>query len=209
MFAEVSEIMHSITTRITVRGVGVEFPIVTALGKVLRFVPNRTIQDIFCPNDVLYEHGRKYLDSIKASETSSNIFSNIAAEAETGEKLSTDDVHLEASGLIVAGTDTTSTTLTYLVWAVLSQPKLQHELETEVAALNEDYGDLDLERLPLLNAVIEETLRLYGAAPAGLPRAVPPGGVTIDEKFIPAGTTVTTQAYTFHRDPALFPRPLE
>ena len=75
--------------------------------------------------------------------------------------------------------------------------------------MDEDYGDTDLEKLPLLNAVIEETLRLYGAAPAGLPRAVPPGGVTIDEQFIPAGTTVTTQAYTFHRDPALFPRPLE
>jgi cytochrome P450 len=209
MFAEVSEIMHSITTRITVRGVGVEFPIVTALGKVLRFVPNRTIQDIFCPNDVLYEHGRKYLDSIKASETSSNIFSNIAAEAEAGEKLSMDDVHLEASGLIVAGTDTTSTTLTYLVWAVLSQPKLQKALEAEVAALDKDYGDTDLEKLPMLNAVIEETLRLYGAAPSGLPRSVPPGGVTINEQFIPAGSTVTTQAYTFHRDPALFPRPLE
>ena len=209
MFLQVSEIMRTITTRITVRGVGVELPIIMALGKVLRYVPIPAIQSIFCPNDVLYEHGRKYLDSIKASETSSNIFSNIAAEAEAGEKLSMDDVHLEASGLIVAGTDTTSTTLTYLVWAVLSQSALQRELETEVAGLSEDYGDTDLEKLPLLNAVIEETLRLYGAAPAGLPRSVPPGGVTIDDQVIPAGTTVTTQAYTYHRDPALFPRPLE
>ena len=201
--------MHVITTRITVRGVGVEFPIITVLGKVLRFVPIHAIQNIFCPNDVLHEHGRKYLDSIKASETSSNVFSNIAAEAEAGEKLSMDDVHREASGLIVAGTDTTSTTLTYLVWAVLSQPKLQQELEAEVATLDENYGDSDLEKLSLLNAVIEEALRLYSAAPAGLPRSVPPGGVTIDERFIPAGTTVTTQAYTFHRDPNLFPRPSE
>lgn len=201
--------MHAITTRGTVRGIGVEFPIITLLGKVLRFVPIRTIQTIFRPNDVLQEHGRRYLDSIKASETSSNIFSNIAVEAEAGEKLSMDDVHREASGLIVAGTDTTSTTLTYLVWAVLSQPKLQQELEAEVATLNEDYGDTDIDKLPLLNAVIEEALRLYSAAPSGLPRSVPPGGVTIDEQFVPAGTTVTTQAYSFHRDPALFPRPLE
>jgi cytochrome P450 len=201
--------MHTITTRIAVRGISVELPMVLALGEVLQYVPIPAIKSIFCPNDVLYEHGRKYLDSIKASETSSNIFSNIAAEAEAGEKLSMDDVHLEASGLIIAGTDTTSTTLTYLVWAVLSQPTLQRELETEVAALSEDYGDGDLEKLPLLNAVIEETLRLYGAAPSGLPRSVPPGGVTIDDQVIPAGTTVTTQAYTYHRDPALFPRPLE
>jgi cytochrome P450 len=201
--------MQAITTRITVRGVGVELPIITTLGKVLKFVPIPTLQDIFRPNDVLFDHGRKYLDSIKASETSSNIFSNIAAEAELGDKLSMKDVHLEASGLIIAGTDTTSVTLTYLVWAVLSQPTLQAELEHEVAALADDYGDTDLEKLPLLNAVIEETLRLYGAAPAGLPRSVPPGGVTIDGQVIPAGTTVTTQAYTYHRDPELFPRPLE
>lgn len=201
--------MRVISTRFVVRGVGVEFPIITTLGKVLKYVPITAIQDIFCPNDVLHEHGRKYLQSIKASETSSNIFSNIAAEAEQGEKLCIDDVHLEASGLIVAGTDTTAVTLTYLVWAVLSQPVLQRELEEEVATLDHDYGDTDLEKLPLLNAVIEESLRLYGAAPAGLPRSVPPGGVTINEQVIPAGTTVTTQAYSYHRDPNLFPRPLE
>jgi cytochrome P450 len=201
--------MRTITTRMVVRGIGVELPIITTLGKVLKFVPIPVIQDIFRPNDVLYDHATKYLDSIKASETSSNIFSNIAAEAELGETLSMQDVHLEAAGLIIAGTDTTSVTLTYLVWAVLSQPKLQAELEDEVAALRDDYGDADLEKLPLLNAVIEETLRLYGAAPSGLPRSVPPGGVTIDGQIIPAGTTVTTQAYTYHRDPKLFPRPLE
>lgn len=201
--------MRTITSRISVRGIGVELPFVTAVGKVLKYIPITTIQDFFGPNDVLYEYGRKYLDSIKASETSSNIFSNIAAEAEVGEKLSMDDVHLEASGLIIAGTDTTAVTLTYLVWAVLSQPTLQKELEQEVAALKDDFGEMDVEKLPLLNAVIEETLRLYGAAPAGLPRSVPPGGVIIDDQVIPAGTTVTTQAYTYHRDPALFPRPLE
>lgn len=206
---QVSDIMRTITSRISVRGIGVELPVVTAVGKVLKHIPITTIQDFFGPNDVLYEYGRKYLDSIKASETSSNIFSNIAAEGEAGEKLSMDDVHLEASGLIIAGTDTTAVTLTYLVWAVLSQPALQKELEQEVAALSDDFGETDVEKLPLLNAVIEETLRLYGAAPAGLPRSVPPGGVTIDNQVIPAGTTVTTQAYTYHRDPALFPRPLE
>lgn len=201
--------MRTIQNRTVVRGVGVELPIVTTLGKLFKHIPIPIVQDFFGPNDVLFEHGRKYLDSIKASETSSNIFSNIAAEGELGEKLSMEDVHLEASGLMFAGTDTTATTLTYLVWAVLSHPELQRNLEQEVATLNGDYGDADLEKLPLLNAVIEETLRLYGAAPAGLPRAVPPGGVTIDEQVIPAGTTVTTQAYTFHRDPVLFPEPLK
>lgn len=201
--------MRIVTTRIKVRGIGVEFPIIMEIGKVLKFLPIKAMRDIFRPNDVLFDHGNKYLASIEASETSSNIFSNIAAEAELGEKLSKDDVHLEASGLIIAGTDTTSVTLTYIVYAVLSRPDLQDNLEKEVATLPETYGYTDVEKLPLLNAVIEETLRLYGAAPAGLPRSAPPGGTSIDDNFIPAGTTVTTQAYTYHRDPELFPRPNE
>lgn len=196
-------------TRIKVLGIGVELPMVNIIGSVLQCIPIKALQDMFRPNDVLYEYGNKYLDSVKASETSSNIFSNIAAEAEKGDKLSMEDVHLEASGLIIAGTDTTAVTLTYLVWAVLSRPTLQQDLEQEVAELPDDYGDADMENLPLLNAVIEETLRLYGAAPAGLPRAVPPGGITIGGQYIPAGTTVVTQAYTYHRDPNLFPNPLE
>jgi cytochrome P450 len=170
--------MQMITTRQVVSGIGVELPFIMTLGQILTFIPIPAIKDIFGQNDVLAEHGRRHLESIKASETSSNIFSNVAAEGEIGEKLSIEDVLLEASDLIIAGTD-------------------------------EDYGDPDLEKLPLLNAVVEETLRLYGAAPAGLPRSVPSGGVTIVDQVIPAGTTVTTQAYTYHRDPALFPRPLE
>lgn len=201
--------MRIVTTRIKVRGISVEFPLIMTIGKILKYFPIQAMRDTFRPNDVLYDHGNKYLASIEASETSSNIFSNIAAEAKQTEKLAMEDVHLEASGLIVAGTDTTSNTLTYLVWAVLSRPALQKQLEDEVATLPETYGHAEVENLPLLNAVIEETLRLYGAAPAGLPRGVPPGGVSIDDQFIPAGTTVTTQAYTYHRDPELFPRPNE
>ena len=130
------------------------------------------------------------------------------AEAEKGERLDNEDVAIEASNLIVAGSDTTSITLTYLVWAVLSRPGLRVQLEQEVQQLPEDYHDADVEQLELLTAVIEETLRLYGAAPGGLPRVVPSEGVMINGVYIPAGITATTQSYTFHRNATLFPDPL-
>ncbi|KAM0717277.1 hypothetical protein Q7P37_007129 [Cladosporium fusiforme] len=206
----VSDTMRIITRSMIARGVGVELPWIVSLGKALRTVlPIQSIQEMFRPTDILYELASNYLQSVKASSTSSNIFSNIAAEGEKGEKLEMEDVQLESSGMIVAATDTTAVTLTYLTWAVLSLPELQKALEFEVAALPEEYGDTDLEKLPLLNAVIAETLRLYGAAPTGMPRAVPPGGAHLNDHFVPAGTTVVTQAYTYHRDPKLFPEPNE
>lgn len=76
-----------------------------------------------------------------------------------------------------------------------------------MAALPEDFTETDLEALPLLNAVIEEALRLYGAAPGSLPRVVPRGGAALGGYFIPEGTTVCTQAFTLHRDSNLFPNP--
>jgi len=81
---------------------------------------------------------------------------------------------------------------------------LRRELENEVRGLKPDFADADLEALALLNAVIEETLRLYGAAPASLPRQTPASGATLCGYFVPGGTTVDTQAYTIHRDASLF-----
>ncbi len=58
-----------------------------------------------------------------------------------------------------------------------------------------------------MNKVIDETLRLYSAAPGSLPRIVPAGGAILGGYHIPGGTTVSTQAYTFHRNPKIFPNP--
>lgn len=70
---------------------------------------------------------------------------------------------------------------------MLSNPALQKDLEAEVAALDEPFKEEEeqVENLPTLNAVIKVTLRLYGAAPAALPRMTPPEGFTFGKYFIP------------------------
>ncbi|KAK2060087.1 cytochrome P450 [Colletotrichum caudatum] len=129
-------------------------------------------------------------------------------EVDETSDLTEDHIKAEAGALIVAGPDTTSVTLTHLVWAALKKPDLQARLEEELAGVDDESNDATLERLPLLNAVIDETLRLYGAAPGSLPRSVPPGGATLGGHSIPEGTVVETQAYTLHRNPNVFPNPL-
>lgn len=113
-------------------------------------------------------------------------------------------VRTEAGNLIVAGSDTTAVTLTYLIWAVLKQPQLQASLELEVSDLSPDLTSEELKNAPLLNSVLEETLRLYGAAPGALPRVVPEKGLSVCGYFIPSGIVVSTQAYTLHRDSTIF-----
>ncbi|KAK2468887.1 hypothetical protein H9L39_19479 [Fusarium oxysporum f. sp. albedinis] len=139
---------------------------------------------------------------------SANVFSKIVAENEKdSEQLSDYEVALEAGAFIVIGTGTTAVTLSYLVYAVLSDPRIQARLETEVGMLEPGYTDAQVAALPYLSAVIEETLRKYSAAPGALPRTVPKGGATLAGHFIPEGTTVSTQAYTFHQNGDFYPNP--
>jgi cytochrome P450 len=167
---------------------------------------------MFNANDYIWSQAALAVDTARKPSTtaSSNIFRNVIADSEKeNTTLTDDDVRMEAINIIIAGTDTTGTTLTYLTWAVLQRPELQAALEAEVAALSPDFTDAELVELPLLNSIIQETLRLYGAAPSSLPRVVPKGGFELAGQYIPHGTTVCTQAYTLHRDETIWRDPLE
>ncbi|KAH7016446.1 cytochrome protein [Microdochium trichocladiopsis] len=129
------------------------------------------------------------------------------ANDENGETLTAKELVDDAGIFIIAGSDTSSTTLTFLVWAVCRHPEIQKALVEEVAALPEGYTQQDLKDLKFLNLVIQETLRLYAAAPSALPRVVPPSGAEIDGYWLPGGGVVNTTTYALHRDEKVFPDP--
>jgi cytochrome P450 len=177
---------------------------------IATLIPAQSVQNILRAGDIAFEYGGKAVRNMQdQSGSSRNLFSQMLAEAENekNETLSEDSVRLEAGNLIVAGSDTTAVTLTYLVWMVLKDPKLQKQLEEEVAGLSSDLRAEELTDAPLLNSVIDETLRLYGAAPGSLPRTVPSQGAMLCGHTLPAGTIVSTQAFTLHRDSNIFPNP--
>jgi cytochrome P450 len=117
------------------------------------------------------------------------------------------EIMLEAGGYITAGSDTTAISLTYLIWAVCGHPEVQKRLVAEVGTLPDDFDDSHARALPYLSQVIDETLRMYSAVPGALPRAVPPSGAVLAGYHFPGGVTVSSQAYTLHRDPVVFSDP--
>ncbi|PHH62836.1 hypothetical protein CDD81_6636 [Ophiocordyceps australis] len=123
------------------------------------------------------------------------------------QRLSPNEMRDEAITYIIAGSDTTANTLTYLVWAVCRQPLIQQRLVAELKTLPAAFEEHDLRALPFLNAVIDETLRLYSAAPSGLPRVVPPEGAVLAGSLFKPGTVVGTQAYSTHRNGNVYPNP--
>ncbi|KAI9657916.1 MAG: hypothetical protein M1821_002573 [Bathelium mastoideum] len=201
---EFLKVVASIMKGSVIRG---DFP---WLNEILKRIPLPAFRRVFQGASDLLEYTTPAVVASKKEGDKANLFAAMFANSEKDdEQLDDVDVQVEAANLILAGSDTTAVTLTYLVWAVLQRPMLQKALEAEVGKLPHDFKDADVEKLPLLSAVIEETLRLYGAAPGTLPRTVPSGGTHLggSRYFLPEGTTVECQSYTLHRDPALFPDP--
>lgn len=110
---------------------------------------------------------------------------------------------------MITGTDTTSNTLTYLIWAVLKHPSVRIRLEEEIATLPDDYTDTDLAKAPYLNCVIKESLRLYGTASGSHEWSIPSGGWDICGYHLPDQAVVSTAAYSLHRRADIFRNPLK
>ncbi|KPM36149.1 hypothetical protein AK830_g10425 [Neonectria ditissima] len=183
-----------------------ELPLLCSL---MQWVPIKAVQNLVNADEKVQKLAEETMREAQRSGIgATNIFSKLSAENEKDRAAYTDyQLAFEAGGFIVAGSGTTAVSLTYLVWAVLSNRDIQDKLEAEIEALAPSHTDADLERLPYLSAVIEETLRVYSAAPGALPRTVPKGGAKLAGYFIPEGITVSTQAYTLHRDESIYPEP--
>jgi len=130
-------------------------------------------------------------------------------EKKTGADGGLDPIDMAAECLdhMAAGIDTTGDALCFLMWE-LSQPgpgeRCQRALQDELRA----HPTADLDKLPFLEAVVQEGLRCFPAIPMSLPRYVPRGGRTIDGYRMPERTIVSCQAYSVHRmDDEVFPDP--
>nr|AAX81445.1 high nitrogen upregulated cytochrome P450 monooxygenase 1 [Phanerodontia chrysosporium] len=112
---------------------------------------------------------------------------------------------------IIAGGDTTATTLSHIVYFLLRYPIYLDRLRKEIDETFPDGADSTLDftkqtNMPFLNACINEALRLYPPVLAGLQRRVEPGtgGKMIGPYFVPEETQVSLFAYSIHRDPQHF-----
>jgi len=105
---------------------------------------------------------------------------------------SNESLYEEAQALMFAGTDTVGNALMVGTFHLLRQPdtlqKLKKELSSAWPSLNGVEPKLrDLEKLPYLNAVVKESLRVSSGVVAGLLRVVPPTGARIAGVAVPPG----------------------
>lgn len=97
-----------------------------------------------------------------------------------------------------------ATALSGITFSLLKNPQYLSQLTAEIRRAFPTYEAMDLDqlaRLPYLQAVIQEGIRVYPPVPSLLPRTVPAGGVTILDDFLPEGTYVGVhQLSTYRRE---------
>lgn len=125
-----------------------------------------------------------------------------------------------------AAVETSGNALTFLHYELARNPDIQSALRLELQTLlptasinptpdfRQSISQLNLktlDSLPLLDAILTETLRLYPPVGGPEPRITPgPGPCTISgHEGIPPGVRVQASAWSLHRNPEVFPEPEE
>ncbi|KAG4424660.1 hypothetical protein IFR04_002193 [Cadophora malorum] len=117
-----------------------------------------------------------------------------------------------ASIFILAGSETSATLLSGLMYLLLKNPYSMRKVRDEIDAAFNDISEMTFVKeaqLPYLHACIEETFRIYPPIPMELNRTTPPEGATIDGIFVPGNKTVATSHLGTYHSPRNFKDPLE
>ncbi|KAI1323153.1 cytochrome P450 [Xylariaceae sp. FL0255] len=120
--------------------------------------------------------------------------------------------HLEqvAAQLLFAGYQPVAAWLFGIVMYLLAEPHVYKILCEEIRGSFHSYDELvpkDLASLPFLNAVLQETLRIFPISIIGLPRISP--GVQVDGSYIPQRVYCQTSLFARSRSPKYFHEPLK
>lgn len=131
-----------------------------------------------------------------------------AVDPNSGQPLSDHEIADDLVAFMIAGHDTTATTLAYALWQLGRHPQLQDKVLAEAVAVGDrgSLGPADVAQLGYTVAVLREALRLCPPAPATSRVAMQ--DMAIDGHRVDAGTMLIVGIYAVQRDPALWDDPL-
>ena len=141
----------------------------------------------------IYEEIRARRADPAAAERDDVMSLLLQARDENGEPLSDREMRDELVTLLVAGHETTATSLAWTLERIVQHPEVRDRLQEEDGS---DY----------LDAVLKESLRLRPVIPAVARKVMQP--VELGGHNLPAGVFVVPSIYLTHRRPDVYPDPL-
>jgi cytochrome P450 len=161
-------------------------------------------------------------DEVKTEEVPSvfqQLSTAIAKDVKKNELGDVDTRWMVASEILdhlAAGFDTSAITLTFMIYQLSIVGGMQHLLQRELRSLSPRLkasssphlpDPKTLDALPVLHAIVLETLRLNPAIPGPQPRYTPPQGCQLGpnhEYFVPGGVRVSASAGLLHKNEEVY-----
>ena len=112
--------------------------------------------------------------------------------------------------MLFAGTDTNAVTIEWAMSNLLNHPSMLRKLKDDIdSQIGQErlIDEPDLSKLPYLQNIIYETLRLHPPAPVLIPH-MSSADCVVGGYDVPGGTMLLVNAWAIHRDPALWEDPL-
>ncbi|XP_008238638.1 PREDICTED: cytochrome P450 76M5-like [Prunus mume] len=121
--------------------------------------------------------------------------------------------HLKAllMDMVVGGSDTSSNTVEFALAEIMNKPEVMKKAQQELEAVVGKHNIVEeshIHKLPYLQAVMKETLRLHPALPLLVPHC-PSETCTVGGYTIPKGSRIFFNVWAIHRDPSIWENPLE
>ncbi|KAK3070993.1 hypothetical protein LTR53_009476 [Teratosphaeriaceae sp. CCFEE 6253] len=164
--------LHDMDQHFLLGGVGWNFPWVMTL---LRLLPIPAIRLWLGSSERIAQYGntafRDYVQRYGRDSKRRDLLTKILVPEGQEAVLTDRETYVEVGNLVFAGTDTTSTTLTYMFWCLARYPAWQGRIREEMGALlgGRARGPYDqksmMVHMPVVDAVINESLRMYPARP--------------------------------------------
>ncbi|GMJ00077.1 cytochrome P450, family 71, subfamily A, polypeptide 25 [Hibiscus trionum] len=125
--------------------------------------------------------------------------------------LTLDNIKAIILDMLVGGTDTSSTTLEWVMAELMKNPTAMKKLQKEIRDVVGDKTKIDMNdvnQMDYLKCVIKEALRLHPVVPLLVPRQTT-SKVNLGGYEIPPDVTVFFNVWAIHRDPELWEKPEE
>jgi len=146
-------------------------------------------------DELLFEQIRERREDPDLDKRSDILSMLLSARYEDGRPMSDAELRDELVTLLVAGHETTATSLAWTMERLVRHPGALERLTDEVAAGEDEYMD----------AVVKETLRLRPVLPVVVRRLA--RDAEVGGRLLPAGVAVAPCIHLVHRRPDVYPEP--
>jgi cytochrome P450 len=142
----------------------------------------------------------KIEERVKRGTNEGDFWDNVLQKSldDKGQGMSIEEMKSNASHLVLAGSETTATLLSGVLYHLLRNPEVMDKLVNEIRTTFRSSEAIDLFSvgdLKYSEAVLSETMRIYPPVPSMFPRIVPEGGDTVEGRYVPAGTELHMRNY--------------